>query len=44
MKVIASALLGLMVMGVAVAPADASQGWDGQSFREAREHSWGGGG
>jgi hypothetical protein len=42
MKTIASALLGLMVlMGVAVAPASASQGWDGQSFWEAREHSWG---
>jgi hypothetical protein len=45
MKISASALLGLMVlMGVAVAPASASQGWDGQSFWEAREHSWGGGG
>jgi hypothetical protein len=45
MKTIVSALLGLMVlMGVAVVPAGASQGWDGQSFWEAREHSWGGGG
>jgi hypothetical protein len=45
MKTIASALLGLVVlMGVAVAPASASQGWDGQSFWEEREHSMGGGG